>query len=104
MKVSWSASAIQDFNTVIRFIAERNPTAAERIASVIDRAARELGRLRTGRPGRVSGTHERILPGLPYILVYSVREKEEVLILRVIHGARDWRPGEWPRSSTEDNS
>jgi plasmid stabilization system protein ParE len=97
MKVSWSAAALHDFETAIHFIAERNPSAAERVASVVDRAARELGRLQTGRPGRVSGTYEKVLPGLPYILAYTARATEGVVILRVIHGARDWPPGQWPR-------
>lgn len=96
MKVSWSASALHDFETAIAYIAERNPNAAQRVADVIDRAARELGRLQTGRPGRVSGTYEKVLPGLPYILAYAVRENEGVVILRVIHGSRDWPPGRWP--------
>jgi plasmid stabilization system protein ParE len=96
MKVFWSASALQDFETAIRFIAERNPSAADRVAGVINRAARELGRLQTGRTGRATGTYEKVLPGLPYILAYAVRDKEGVVILRVIHAARDWPPGQWP--------
>lgn len=56
MKVQWSATALNDFDQSIAYIAERNPAAAERVAGAIDRAARELARFRTGRPGRVSGT------------------------------------------------
>jgi toxin ParE1/3/4 len=62
----------------------------------IDRAARDLGAMQIGRPGRVVGTYEKVVTGLPYIVAYAV-EPAEVIILRVIHGARDWPPGRWPR-------
>jgi toxin ParE1/3/4 len=41
-----------------------------------------------GRPGRVEGTREPIVPRTPYI-VDSV-EGEMVTILRVLHGAQEW--------------
>ena len=54
----------------------------------------------TGRRGRVSGTYERPVSGLPYIIAYALKATEagdEVLaILRVIHGARNWRADTWP--------
>ncbi|MGA2404250.1 MAG: type II toxin-antitoxin system RelE/ParE family toxin [Syntrophobacteraceae bacterium] len=39
-----------------------------------------------GRPGRVDGTRELIIPGLPYILSY-VAKGRTVTILRVMHAA-----------------
>ena len=97
MKVQWSATALNDFDQSIAYIAERNPAAAERVAGAIDRAARELARFQTGRPGRVSGTYEKPLPGLPYIVAYAIDRSDSIIILRVIHGARDWPPGRWPQ-------
>ncbi len=48
----------------------------------------------TGRPGRVAGTYEKVLAPLPYILVFALWPRpggmEEIVILYVIHGARDW--------------
>ncbi len=52
-----------------------------------------------GRPGRVSGTSEKRVVGLPYVIAYTVGDRgdgEVIYILRVIHTARD-RPNErWP--------
>lgn len=41
-----------------------------------------------GRPGRVQGTRELVLTR-PFLAVYEVRE-EEVQVLRILHGARQW--------------
>ena len=43
-----------------------------------------------GRPGRVAGTRELVIPGSPYILPYRVRERR-VEVLRVFRAARKWR-------------
>lgn len=53
-----------------------------------------LAKKLTGRPGRVTGTWEKSVAGLPYVLAYTVtaEESEETLVvLRVIHTARDWK-------------
>jgi toxin ParE1/3/4 len=42
-----------------------------------------------GRPARVAGTRELIVPRTPYLLPYRVRG-QTVEILRVYHGARRW--------------
>ena len=46
-----------------------------------------------GRSGRVTGTYEKLVPGLPYILAYEIVSRPEgelIAILHVLHGARDW--------------
>jgi plasmid stabilization system protein ParE len=43
-----------------------------------------------GRPGRVQGTRELVLMR-PFLAVYEVHE-EEVQVLRILHGARQWPP------------
>jgi toxin ParE1/3/4 len=44
-----------------------------------------------GHAGRVPGTHEWVVGGLPYIIVYEIgmTEPDEVLVLGVFHGAQD---------------
>ena len=42
-----------------------------------------------GRPGRVLGTRELVIGGLPYIIPYRVRDNY-VDILRVLHTSRRW--------------
>jgi plasmid stabilization system protein ParE len=40
-----------------------------------------------GRPGRVAGTRELVIPGKPYVVPYRVKESV-IEILRVFHTAR----------------
>ena len=42
-----------------------------------------------GRPGRVEGTRELVVPDTPYLVPYRGRG-HAVEILRVFHGARKW--------------
>ena len=52
-----------------------------------------------GRPGRVTGSYEKSVSRLPYIIAYELRTiagRECVVIVRVIHTSRDWPAEEWP--------
>ena len=83
----------------MRFIAEVDPSAATRVADRIDEAAGGLVSLAIGRPGRVAGTFEKSVVGLPYIIAYALdhrKNRRAVVILHVIHGARNWPSGSWP--------
>ncbi|MCK4790011.1 MAG: type II toxin-antitoxin system RelE/ParE family toxin, partial [Desulfobacteraceae bacterium] len=42
-----------------------------------------------GRPGRVAGTRELVISGLPYIVVYTDQDGM-VVILRVMHTSLKW--------------
>ena len=96
--VHWSIEAQNDLAEQVSYIARDNPAAARRVADVIDRTALALGEMPTGRPGRVTGTYEKSVTRLPYILVYAITQtggKEAVAIARVIHTSRDWPAEEW---------
>lgn len=41
-----------------------------------------------GRPGRVEGTRELVISDTPYIAIYRVKDRVEVL--RIRHGAQRW--------------
>ena len=45
-----------------------------------------------GRHGRIEGTRELVIPGLPYIIPYRVKNNV-IEILRVLHAARKWPDG-----------
>lgn len=72
------------------------------MAERIEEAAASLGEFAAGRPGRVTGTYEKVIVGLPYILAYEffahATGSETVGILRLIHTSRRWTEGEWPES------
>ncbi|MBD0274984.1 MAG: type II toxin-antitoxin system RelE/ParE family toxin [Acetobacteraceae bacterium] len=100
--VVWAASARADHLGIVRHIARENLDATERVAARTEDAAAALADFATGRAGRVSGTYEKVLPGLPYILAREIVPRPEggeaVAILHVIHGARDWPAEEWPKA------
>lgn len=98
--VRWSIAAAADLASIAAYVGAENPAAARRIVQEIRASASLLGEFTTGRAGRVEGTFEKSVPRLPYLLTYEVGKdpsgRETVFILRLIHGARDWQPGEWP--------
>jgi len=96
-QVVWSESAQDDYLEILRHIAIDDPIAAERVVDAIAKSGEGLGEFATGHPGRVSGTYEKSIPRLPYIIAYSLADGgRTVAILRVIHAARDWNEDGWP--------
>jgi plasmid stabilization system protein ParE len=90
MQVKWSRKALPNLDNAVEFIAADDPVAAAKVAQRIWDAARQLAaQPGLGRPGRVPGTRELIVSGLPYILPY-VEEKGEVIVLRVVHASMKW--------------
>jgi len=75
---------------IAEYIAQDNQTAAYAVHEAI---LRQVGRLaehpQIGRPGRVEGTRELVVSGMPYIVAYRVTD-QDVTILRVLHGAQQW--------------
>jgi len=99
--VVWSESALGDLDSAIAYIAADDLVAAGKVLERIDTAGESLGQVATGRRGRVAGTYEKSVRGLPYIIAYAIQPlpagRERIVILRVIHGARNWPPSEWPK-------
>lgn len=90
MQVKWSRKALLNLDDAVEYIAADNPVKAEEVAQRIWNVARRLAdQPGMGRPGRVAGTRELVIPGLPYILPYVERGKA-VIILRVMHAAMKW--------------
>ena len=98
--VFWSEAALDDTDVLFAYIAGENAAAARKVLDRIESAAEGLGRLPSGRKGRFQGTYEKSVVGLPYIIAYAIRllpsGAEQIVILRVIHTARDWPKGKWP--------
>jgi len=69
---------------------EDDRATAEQIAAKILRAVEQLADFPgLGRPGRVQGTRELTIAGLPYVVVYQA-ESRRVAILRVLHARMQW--------------
>ena len=89
MRVRWTTDAADDLERICDYIAESHPESARRVAqSVVER----IGTLtfpRLGRSDRVRGTREITFPPLPFMAIYEVRD-EEVVVLRILHGAQRW--------------
>ena len=95
-RLLWSDDALDDFVEAIAFNARASPASADAVADRIDEAAKALCDLSVGRPGRVSGTHEKRVLRTPYILSY-LATPDAIVILRVVHARRHWPDGDWPR-------
>ena len=99
MKIRWSRPAQSDLDSIFDYIAEDNPAAAERVArSILQSVERLQEHPGIGRPGRVPGTRELVIAGLPYIVVYRLAADRvpsagvNVTVLRVLRGAMGWPP------------
>ena len=90
MEITWRRIALSDLEAIRRYIAQENPAAAARVRATIRNAVEQLAdHPHLGRPGRVDGTRELVVPGTPFIVVYRVLSNR-LRILAVIHGARRW--------------
>jgi toxin ParE1/3/4 len=92
VKLRYTAQAREHIASIYSYIRDRNPVAATQIVARIRLAAERLTEFpRMGHAGRVAGTYEWVVRGLPYIIVYQIgaADSDEVLILGVFHGAQD---------------
>jgi toxin ParE1/3/4 len=102
-RVVWSARGRELLDRdVLAYLEKLNEAAARKLQADIDRTIALLAQRPIGRPGRLSGTYEKSVTGQPYIIAYSFLPRDDgaaddLLILRVIHTARDWPSGRWPR-------
>ena len=91
MNILWSPEAIEDLNSLRAYIAQDNPSAARGvILNIMDSVEQLLpDNPQMGRPGRVPGTRELVIPKTPFIVPYRL-QRNVIQILRVYHGARRW--------------
>jgi len=90
MRLTWSAFALADRDAVFTHIEADSPRAAiavdEHIAQVVLRLVEFP---ESGRPGRVPGTRELVIPRTPYVAAYALTT-DRIRILRVLHGTQMW--------------
>lgn len=90
MRVAWTRPALRHIDEIQDYIAQDSPRAANKVANtLIDRTNALLSEAAmAGRLGRARGTRELVFPDLPYIVVYRVSDRAE--ILAVVHASREW--------------
>ena len=90
MRIRWTPEAVNDLEQIGRHILRQNPSVARTVIRTITDGIEGLKKFpNLGRAGQVENTRELVVPSLPYIVVYRIKQ-ENVEILRVYHGAQDW--------------
>ena len=90
MKIRLTKLAANDLESVEAYIRKENaPAAVPTALRILEDMQGLMAFPNLGRPGRLPGTRELVVGGLPYIVAYRVRENV-IWILRVLHAARRW--------------
>jgi toxin ParE1/3/4 len=90
VNIVWSPRAIDHLAHLRAYIARDDPKAANRIAGALLDAVERLAELpNLGRPGRVAGTRELVVPGTRYVIPYRVRG-DRLEVIAVFHGRQKW--------------
>ena len=90
MRIRWTKKALDNLDSAIEYIAADNPTAAKKVAAKIWDCVQLLkAQPGLGRPGRVEGTRELLVSGLPYIIPY-LEQNGTIVILRIMHTSIKW--------------
>jgi len=88
LRLVWSRFAWSDRDDIFSYIEADSPRAAVHVdEQIADAARRLLDFPESGRPGRIAGTRELIVPRTPYVAAYPV-DGDAFRILRVLHGAQ----------------
>jgi toxin ParE1/3/4 len=88
--IVWSPRGIGHLTQLRSYVARDNPQAANRIAGTLLDAVERLAELpNLGRPGRVAGTRELVVPGTPYVIPYRLRG-DRLEVIAVFHARQRW--------------
>ena len=86
----WTEPAAMALEQIQDYIARDNRRAAWEVAQRVRHAVKQLEEHpKIGRTGRVRGTLELVVEGLPYIVPYRIKGND-VHVLSVFHTARKW--------------
>lgn len=88
MNILYKSRALDDLQSIHDYIPRNDAAAAKRVIARIETVVKRLSHLPfSGRPGVVLGTRILVVPGLPYVAIYRVRN-EVVEIISILHTAR----------------
>lgn len=85
--------AEEDLTEIVTYIAVDRPSAAEALATKIEKNLRLLGK--NARLGRIPNEQELLRLGYRYLvvenyLVFYTIEEQAIVVHRILHGARDY--------------
>ena len=88
--VRYTRRALARLRQIGEWIEKDNPPAAQRVIAHISDNVNLLGdQPEIGRLGRVNGTRELVLTGIPYIVAYRIKASG-VEIVTVLHASQRW--------------
>ena len=98
MQLKWTDLAEKDLDNIETYIATENSrlVAVDVVLKVLNSCELILSNHpQAGRPGRVSGTRELVINGIPLIVVYRIVDRlDQLQILRVLYDAQQWPVGD----------
>jgi len=90
MRIRCTRKALGNLDTAVKYIAAESPGNAREVAQkILDSIQLLSGQPGMGWPGRVAGTRELVIPGLPFIVPYAENDGE-IVILRIVHTSMKW--------------
>ena len=89
MKVRYSSLALAELDAILSDLAAKNPAVAQRFEERIRQVSERMGRFPHGfqEVAERPGVRRVPLVRYPYLVFYKVFS-DEVVVLRVVHGAR----------------
>lgn len=94
MQLKWTNLAEVDLDDVEAYIAKQNSpvVAIDVVLNIIDITEKILlDHPSAGRLGRVRGTRELVIDGVPFVVIYrQVVKLQQLEVLRVLHDAQQW--------------
>jgi toxin ParE1/3/4 len=93
VQLQWTEPATQDLDKIEKYISSKNShaIAIDVVLGVIETVEMILPtHPRAGRIGRVTGTRELVVEGVPFIIIYRQVGVDQLHILRVLHDAQQW--------------
>ena len=94
-KVSLSPEALEDLDNIWLYIAQDNPSAADKVIEAAYRVCQhlaehpELGVMRHFSEGSLANMRSLVISDFPKYLIFYRTTPTAVEVVRVLHGARD---------------
>ena len=93
MNVNFTPQARDDLFSIRDWIAEDDARVSDQVIARIVQTAMMFGQFpMLGRVGRIAGTREFSVVGLPYLIVYQIESETEIDVVTVVHTRRRWPP------------